>query len=151
MIDLHFSRAVLCPCYALWLYKWCGGLTFPVSLSSGWTGHALGSERRQASLHAGWRWRDQRSLLQPQQILAVCRHWAEHQDLGTISFLSFSHQNMFLAGLGQFCDALIIVNLYMNFCDAGQSVSIWHFYIGFIAVSFIEKLIMVNLRFRLVI
>lgn len=58
---------------------------------SGWAGHAVGPEWRQAPLHPGWWGHHQRPLLQPQPLLAVCCHWTQHQDLGEFMWIHTSH------------------------------------------------------------
>ena len=61
---------------------------YPTYYFTGQADHALGSERGQASVHPWWWRHHQCSLLQPQQILALCRHWTIHPDLGTLKFSS---------------------------------------------------------------
>lgn len=50
----------------------------------GWAGNAVGLERRQAPLHAGWWGHHQCLMLQPKPLLAVCCNWSQHQDMGML-------------------------------------------------------------------
>ncbi|XP_039569013.1 receptor of activated protein C kinase 1 isoform X1 [Passer montanus] len=58
------------------------GVSPAVPVSPGRAGHAVGPERGQAPVHAGRGGRHQRALLQPQPLLAVRCHGAQHQNMG---------------------------------------------------------------------